>query len=157
MRPEPSEAAGRVGGEGRGDRARARHSALAPEPMDDQGLLATSGKQNLMPAPAAVEWPALMQRRRPRDGGAVSAIVAIAALGAGTWFGPWGAGWNFLASFAAVGIGSWLLVRRTRSYVCFKTFFSVHLDYRGVRSKARKMAAAGTADPVALKALGRSA
>eukprot|EP01044_Picomonas_judraskeda_P006239 COSAG03_NODE_615_length_6697_cov_23.571688_3_plen_709_part_00 len=131
-----------------------RHSALVPEPMDDQGLLATSGKQNLMPAPAAIEWPALdAAEKASRWCRRISAIVAIAALGAGTWFGPWGAGWNFLASFAAVGIGSWLLVRRTRSYVCFKTFFSVHLDYRGVRSKARKMAAAGTADPVALKAL----
>lgn len=33
------------------------------------------------------------------------------------------------------------------------TFFSVHLDYRGVRAQARKMQAKGTAEPRALKAL----
>lgn len=99
-------------------------------------------------------WPALAKaeqaskwRRR------IAALAALAALGAGTWFGPLGYGWNFLSSFAIVTVGGWLLVRKTRSYICFTTFFSVHWDYRAVRKRARKLNAAGGAEPRAIKAL----
>ena len=121
--------------------------------MDEQGLLSTKSTSPVA-APGPVAWPALTAAERTGKWQKhIGALVAIAALGAGTWFGPWGVGWNFGASFAIVGLGGWLLVRKTRSYICFKTFFSIHLDYRGVRSTARKMAAAGNADPVAIKAI----
>ena len=37
--------------------------------------------------------------------------------------------------------------------MAFKCFFLCHWDYRGIRRQARKLAAGGKADPVALKAL----
>ena len=124
-------------------------------PMDEQGLLSSNNTPaTTIAAPAPVEWLALTEAERTgKWQKRIAALAAIAALGAGTWFGPLAVGWNFLASFAVVGLGGWLLVRRTRSYICFKTFFSIHLDYRAVRTKARKMAAAGNADPVAIKAI----
>ncbi len=151
-----------------------RHSHQ-PIPMDEQTLLpdtetnrdalpgaggagASAGGPNAgsqtSPGVEIAPWPALSSAERASTWRRrLGALAAIAALGAGTWYGPWGAGWNGLASFCAVGLCGWLLVRTTRTYKCFTTFFSVHLDYRGVRAQARKMHARGTGDPATLKAL----
>eukprot|EP01046_Picozoa_sp_COSAG06_P049955 COSAG06_NODE_7797_length_2371_cov_1.849472_2_plen_365_part_01 len=123
--------------------------------MDEQSLLDEQGEAAAAAQPAPPEWGALTRAERTgkwhRRG---SALVALVLIGAGTWALPWKTGWNLLTSAAVVAVGGWLLVRRTRSYVCFKCFFAIHLDYKGVRAKARKMTAGGqAADPVALKKL----
>ena len=94
--------------------------AAMTEPMDQQTLLTRErGTESAAPP----QWPALVKAEQAsRWQKRLAALAAIAALGLGGWFGPWGAGWNLLGTCGVVLVGGWLLVRRTRSYICFSTF-----------------------------------
>jgi hypothetical protein len=60
-----------------------------------------------------------------------------------------------LAATVLAGLGSWLVARRSRQYICFKCFLLCHLDYRKMRRKARELSASapGEAPAAELAAL----